>query len=199
MAKFKPADVITPSRDYVDGTGRKRLTQGNPYVLKGNGPANGVYPEGSLILEADDIGVSSYWPLENTRYGDAMQWSLYKPAPFTLLDDEGRKALKKGDRVLVEAEIFRAELDEDGDICTLQDFAEDGPHQAYVKPESIFALLPPVKKPAAVGDFVSIATRPGSKGKVLAFTSAGVPVVEFADGDGLTARTFDASVLEVIS
>ena len=119
-------------------------------------------------------------------------------ASFTLLDDEGRKALKKGDRVLVEAEIFRAELDEDGDICTLQDFAEDGPHQAYVKPESIFALLPPVKKPAAVGDFVSIATRPGSKGKVLAFTSAGVPVVEFADGNGLTARAFDASVLEVL-
>lgn len=195
MAKFKPADVITPSRDYVDGTGRKRLTQGNPYVLKGNGPANGVYPEGSLILEADDIGVSSYWPLENTRYGDAMQWSLYKPAPFTLLDDEGRKALKAGDRVLVEATVIEPKLDEDGEM-RLQTSETTS---AYVVPARVFALLPPTKKPAAVGDFVSIATRPGSKGKVLAFTSAGVPVVEFADGDGLTARTFDASVLEVIS
>lgn len=118
--------------------------------------------------------------------------------PFTLLDDEGRKALKKGDRVLVEAEIFRAELDEEGDICTLQDFGEDGPHQSYVKPKSIFALLPPAKKPIAVGDFVNILGRTGSKGKVLAFASNGNAVVEYAAGDGINVAHYDLSCLEVL-
>lgn len=115
-------------------------------------------------------------------------------APFTLLDDEGRKALKKGDRVLVWV-IFEAGLDDDGGIeITLGDDFE-----YYIEPESIFALLPPTKKPAAVGDFVNILGRTGSKGKVLAFASNGHAVVEYAAGDGINVAAYDLSCLEVIS
>lgn len=115
-------------------------------------------------------------------------------APFTLLDDEGRKALKKGDRVLVEA-VIEAGPDSDGDIeITLGDDFE-----YYTKPKSIFALLPPIKKPATVGDFVSILGRTGSKGKVLAFASNGHAVVEYAAGDGINVAAYDPSCLEVIS
>ena len=199
MAKFKEGDLITPSRDYLDARNEKRLTKGKPYVLKNFGPANGVYPKGSLVLEADDIGVSSCWPVSGFEHGGPMEWSLYQPAaatPFTLLDDEGRKALKAGDRVLVEVLVVSA-ANEDGEIPYSGTHALDT-WATFAAPEDFFAILPPAEKPIAVGDLVSIATQSGTKGKVLAFTSAGVPVVEFADGNGLTARAFDASVLEVI-
>lgn len=194
MAKFEEGDLITPSRDYFDGHGVKRLTKGEPYVLKNIGPANGVYLKGSLVLEADDIGVSSYWPVSGFEHGGPLEWSLYAPAPFTLLDDEGRKALKAGDRVLVEVSIVGA-LDGDGDL----EIAFDNGGEYYAKPKDVFALLPPAEKPIAVGDFVNILGRTGSKGKVLAFMSNGHAVVEYVAGDDFNVSHYDLSCLKVIS
>lgn len=120
-------------------------------------------------------------------------------APFTLLDDEGRKALKKGDRVLVEMEVSNPAPDDDGDIKFLSSAGSSIGVFAWAGPESIFALLPTLKKPATVGDFVSILGRTGSKGKVLAFASNGHAVVEYAAGDGINVAAYDLSCLEVIS
>lgn len=121
-------------------------------------------------------------------------------APFTLLDDEGRKALKAGDRVLVEVEVLNPEPDFDGDLeLGGPGGSEEDRYPLFVKPESIFAILPPAKKPATVGDFVNILGRTGSKGKVLAFASNGHAVVEYAAGDGINVAAYDLSCLEVIS
>lgn len=120
-------------------------------------------------------------------------------APFTLLDDEGRKALKVGDRVLVELEIADATLDDSGDIKLWSSGSTNGEFvSAWTKPKDVFALLPPAKKPITVGDFVSILGRTGSKGKVLAFASNGHAVVEYAAGDGINVSHYDLSCMEVI-
>lgn len=197
MAKFKTGDLITPSRDYLDAHNKKRLTKGKPYVLTGNGPANGVYPDGSLVLEADDIGVSSYWPLGGFMHGGLLEWSLYQPTtPFTLLDDEGRKALKAGDRVLVEFDVIKVD-NEDSTVLLGRKYDTTSRPWLYVK--DVFALLPPAEKPIAVGDFVNILGRTGSQGKVLAFMSNGHAVVEYAAGDDFNVSHYDPSCLKVIS
>ena len=196
MAKFEPGDVITPSRDYLDARGVRRLTKGKPYVLKNFGPVNGVYPGGSMVLEADDVDVSSYWPLEGIKFGGPLVWSPWQPtAPFTLLDDEGRKALKAGDRVLVEFDV--REVDNE-DSTVLLERKYDTTSRPWLFVEDVFALLPPAKKPIAVDDFVNILGRTGSKGKVLAFASNGLAVVEYAAGDGINVAAYDLSCLEVI-
>lgn len=181
-------------------------------IVKSNGNSNCTYK----VLEAGD----EFCRIElHTSFGDevvglgrnlgprgegvsnrTLSLVSEQPAtPFTLLDDEGRKALKAGDRALMEVTILNPELDEEGDICVLQDFTQNGPHQNYVKPKDLFALLPPAKRPAAVGAFVSILGRTGSKGKVLAFASNGHAVVEYAAGDGINVAHYDLSCLEVIS
>lgn len=118
------------------------------------------------------------------------------PAPFTLLDDEGRKALKAGDRVLVEFDV-RAVDKEDSTVLLWREYDTTSRPWLYVK--DVFALLPPAKKPAAVGDYVSILGRVGSKGKVLAFMSNGHAVVEYVAGDDFNVSHYDLSCLEVIS
>lgn len=118
------------------------------------------------------------------------------PAPFTLLDDEGRKALKAGDRVLVEFDV--REVDNE-DSTVLLERKYDTTSRPWLFVKDVFALLPPAKKPAAVGDFVSILGRTGSKGKVLAFASNGHAVVEYAAGDGINVAAYDLSCLELIS
>ena len=196
MAKFRPGGLITPSRDYLDAHHKKRLTKGKPYVLKNFGPANGVYPKGSLVLEADDIGVSSYWPVSDYQHGGPLEWSLYQPAtPFTLLDDEGRKALKAGDRVLVEFDVREVD-NEDSTVLLERKYDTTARPWLYVK--DVFALLPPAEKPIAVGDFVNILGRTGSQGKVLAFMSNGHAVVEYAAGDNFNVSHYDLSCLKVI-
>ena len=120
-------------------------------------------------------------------------------APFALLDDEGRKALKKGDRVLVEAVLHEdVGFGEDGDV-ELRTQGSEFEMRALARVSGLFALLPPAKKPATVGDFVNILGRAGSKGKVLAFASNGHAVVEYAAGDGINVAAYDLSCLEVIS
>lgn len=199
MAKFKIGDVITPSRDYLDARSVRRLTKGKPYVLKNFRPASGDYPAHSIVLEADDIDVSSYWPLEGIKFGGPLVWSLWQPTvPFTLLDDEGRKALKAGDRVLVEATFVRA-ADGDGDAVLAFPYSCARNFEHYASEDTLFALLPPAEKPIAVGDFVNILGRTGSKGKVLAFMSNGHAVVEYVAGDGFNVSHYDLSCLKVIS
>lgn len=132
-------------------------------------------------------------------YGLRIEPWAEEPA-FTLLDDEGRKALKKGDRVLVEVKVLNPEPDDGGDIRFLSSgTAGSCTCHAWAKPKDVFALLPPAKKLAAVGDFVRILGRTGSKGKVLAFASNGHAVVEYAAGDGINVAAYDLSCLEVIS
>lgn len=183
----KPGDVVYALDDYLDICKTKRLTKGKGYVVA-EVDASGLW------VRACDAGHNCCWG-DDWRGNFAQQ----PTAPFTLLDDEGRKALKAGDRVLVEVTILNPELDEDGDICVLQDFAQNGPHQNYTKPKDIFALLPPAEQPIDVGDFVSILSATGSKGKVLAFASNGHAVVEYAAGDGINVAHYDLSCLEVVS
>ncbi|HRL05083.1 MAG TPA: hypothetical protein PL098_00050 [Brevundimonas diminuta] len=115
---------------------------------------------------------------------------------LTILDAEGRAALKVGDRVLVAAEVRRRAMDgavEVGDV--------GGTHTAiYTSSENVYAKLPAAetKKEIAVGDFVSILRRTGSKGRVLAFMSNGHAVVEYAAGDDFNVGHYDVSCLEVI-
>lgn len=202
MAKFETGDAV-------------RVTDADGKVFKGEVRSAGAHdydimvPAGHRTVRSKYLGPEPYtWnftseELEREPFGDyglrIEPWAEEEQptAPFTLLDDEGRKALKAGDRVLVEVEIVAPEPDIDGEITVTGQRASG--YGTYAHASKVFALLPPAEKPIAVGDYVSIATQLGTKGKVLAFASAGAPVVEFADGDGLTARAFDASVLEVIS
>lgn len=181
----KPGDVVYALDDYHDISRTKRLTKGNGYVVA-KVDASGLW------VRACDAGHNCCWG-DDWRGNFAQQ----PTAPFTLLDDEGRKALKAGDRVLVEVEVLNPEPDSDGDIQLGTSDALGG--KAWTKPASIFALLSPTKKPATVGDFVSILGRTGSKGKVLAFASNGHAVVEYAAGDGINVAAYDLSCLEVIS
>lgn len=172
MAKFKTGDIVRS---------KKNIDRDYKIVT--------VMADG--LVETETLDSDKF---VHTCRADILE--LVQAAPtdtFTLLDDEGRKALKAGDRVLVEFDV--REVDNE-DSTVLLAFSALRP---WIFAKDIFALLPPAKKPIAVGDLVRIATQSGTKGKVLAFTSAGVPVVEFADGDGLTARAFDASCLKVIS
>lgn len=120
------------------------------------------------------------------------------PSPFTLLDDEGRKALKAGDRVLVEAMLHEdVGFGGDGDV-ELRTQGSEFEMGAFVRVSGLFALLPPAKKPIAVGDNIRILGRNGSTGKVLAFASNGHAVVEYAAGDGINVSHYDLSCLELI-
>lgn len=174
MAKFREGDIV-----------RSKKNIGRDYKI--------VTVMADGLVETETLDSDKF---VHTCRADILELVQAAPTtPFTLLDDEGRKALKAGDRVLVEATVINPRLDEDGEM-TLETSETTS---AYAIPSKVFALLPPAEKPIAVGDLVSITTQSGTKGKVMAFTSAGVPVVEFADGDGLTARAFHASCLKVIS
>ena len=174
MAKFREGDIV-----------RSKKNIGRAYKI--------VTVMADGLVETETLDSDKF---VHTCRADILELVRAAPSPFTLLDDEGRKALKAGDRVLVEVLVVGA-ANEDGEIPYSGTHALDT-WATFAAPEDFFAILPPAEKPIAVGDLVSIATQSGTKGKVLAFTSAGVPVVEFADGNGLTARAFDASVLEVI-
>lgn len=185
-----PGSVIYAKADYFAGE-RRRLTKGKAYVVDRSDRAG-------LWINECDAGHNCCWGTD--WYQQFTTEALTQP--FTLLDDAGRAALRVGDRVLIEVTVERggADGDGDGDISVKQDFGRNGPHHCWAKPSAVYALLAPAPKPIAVGDAVRISGGlTGATGKVLAFTSAGVPVVEFVDGDGLTARTFDASCLEAVS
>lgn len=117
------------------------------------------------------------------------------PSPFTLLDDEGREALKAGDRVLVEFDVCEVD-NEDSTVLLARKYDTTSRPWLYVK--DVFALLPPAEKPIAVGDFVNILGRTGSQGKVLAFMSNGHAVVEYVAGDDFNVSHYDLSCLKVI-
>lgn len=181
----QPGDTIYAIADFDDGS-RQRLTKGKGYAVES-------FSGSTVGIEACDAGHFCYW------HNWTENFSFTPPAAdaqdgLTILDAEGRAALKAGDRVLVVA-VFEAGLDDDGDIeITLgDDFG------CYTKPESIYAKLPAAKKEIAVGDFVSILRRTGSKGKVLAFMSNGHAVVEYVAGDDFNVGHYDVSCLEVIS
>lgn len=180
----KPGDVVYALDDYHDISRTKRLTKGKGYVVA-EVDASGLW------VRACDAGHNCCWG-DDWRGNFAQQ----PTAPFTLLDDEGRKALKAGDRVLVEFDVREVD-NEDSTVLLERKYDTTARPWLYVK--DAFALLPPAKKPATVGDFVSILGRTGSKGKVLAFASNGHAVVEYAAGDGINVAAYDLSCLEVIS
>lgn len=186
-ASPQPGGTIYAIADFADIRGVKRLTKGKGYEVKS-------FSGSTVQIKACDAGHTCYW-VDWTE-----NFSLTPPAPdaqdgLTILDAEGRAALKVGDRVLVEVIIVGA-LDGDGDL----EIAFDSGDEYYVKPESVYAKLPAAetKKEIAVGDFVSILRRTGSKGKVLAFMSNGHAVVEYAAGDDFNVSHYDVSCLEVI-
>lgn len=182
----KPGDVVYALDDYHDVCKTKRLTKGKGYVVT-EVDASGLW------VRACDAGHNCCWG-DDWRGNFAQQ----PTAPFTLLDDESRKALKAGDRVLVEAMLHEdVGFGGDGDV-ELRTQGSEFEMGAFVRVSGLFAILPPAKKPIAVGDFVSILGRTGSRGKVLAFASNGHAVVEYAAGDGLNVAAYDLSCLEVI-
>lgn len=180
----KPGDVVYALDDYHDICKTKRLTKGKGYVVT-EVDASGLW------VRACDAGHNCCWG-DDWRGNFAQQ----PTAPFTLLDDEGRKALKAGDRVLVEAKLIASKPDGDGEM--LIEGLRPGGYQTYAHFSNVFALLPPAKKPIAVGDNVRILGRNGSTGKVLAFASNGHAVVEYIAGDDFNVSHYDLSCLELI-
>lgn len=203
MAKFKEGDVVKVT-DFVGKVFKGEVRSADKDLI------NISVPEGHTTEDARGPEPKPYlWAfypseLEREPFGDyglrIEPWAETEEAtaPFTLLDDEGRKALKAGDRVLVEMEVSNPAPDDEGDIKFLSSAGSSIDVFAWSKPESIFALLTPAKKPAAVGDFVNILGRTGSKGKVLAFMSNGHAVVEYVAGDDFNVSHYDLSCLEVI-
>lgn len=180
----KPGDVVYALDDYHDISRTKRLTKGKGYVVA-EVDASGLW------VRACDAGHNCCWG-DDWRGNFAQQ----PASPFTLLDDEGRKALKAGDRVLVEFDVREVD-NEDSTVLLERKYDTTSRPWLYVK--DVFALLPPAEKPIAVGDLVSILGRTGSKGKVLAFASNGHAVVEYAAGDGINAAAYDLSCLEPLT
>ena len=184
----KPGDVVYALDDYHDIHKTKRLTKGKGYVVAG-ADASGLW------IRACDAGHNCCWG-DDWRGNFAQQ----PTTPFTLLDDEGRKALKAGDRVLVEVTLVSVTPDRYGDVEILKKFAGEEAAGSWANPASFFALLPPAEKPIAVGDFVNILGRTGAQGKVLAFMRNGhAVVVEYAAGDDFNVSHYDPSCLKVVS
>lgn len=202
MAKFKTGDAVKVT-DFVGKVFKGEVRSADQDLV------NILVPEGHTTEGArgpePEPYLWSFFPPELAQepfgdYGLRIEpWTETEQptTPFTLLDDEGRKALKAGDRVLVEVRVAGA-ANEDGEI------PYSGTHEldtwtTFAAPKDFFALLPPAKKPIAVGDFVNILGRAGSKGKVLAFMSNGHAVVEYVAGDDFNVSHYDLSCLKVIS
>lgn len=187
MAKFQnepqAGDIVYAAADYLDVAGAKRLSKGKGYLVSG-------YEISGLWIKACDAGHNCCWGSDWQK-----NFTLQPTAPFTLLDDEGRKALKAGDRVLVEFDVREVD-NEDSTVLLERKYDTTSRPWLYVK--DVFALLPPAEKPIAVGDFVNILGRTGSRGKVLAFMSNGHAVVEYVAGDDFNVSHYDPSCLKVI-
>ena len=175
MAKFREGDIVRSKKNI--GRDYKIVT-----VMAGG------------LVETETLDSDK---LIHTCRADILELVRAAPSAFTLLDDEGRKALKAGDRVLVECEVRYDDTAIDGDIILTMDTSDAG-RLAYSIPSKVFALLPPAEKPIAVGDFVNILGRTGSQGKVLAFMSNGHAVVEYVAGDDFNVSHYDLSCLKVI-
>lgn len=175
MAKFREGDIV-----------RSKKNIGRDYKI--------VTVMADGLVETETLDSDKF---VHTCRADILELVRAAPAaPFTLLDDEGRKALKAGDRVLVEVLVVGA-ANEDGEIPYSGTHALDT-WATFAAPEDFFALLPPAEKPIAVGDFVNILGRTGSQGKVLAFMSNGHAVVEYVAGDDFNVSHYNPSCLKVI-
>jgi hypothetical protein len=188
MAKFKTGDIVR-------STGNSNCTY---KVLEAGDDFCRIELHASFGEEA--VGLERHLGPRGEGVSSRTLSLVEQPtAPFTLLDDEGRKALKAGDRVLVEAEVDVPYPDHSGELQfkVLKGGTRIG--LCWAGAGAVFALLPPAEKPIAVGDFVNILGRTGSQGKVLAFMSNGHAVVEYVAGDDFNVSHYDVSCLKVIS
>lgn len=114
-------------------------------------------------------------------------------APFTILDQEGREALRVGDRILVEMTIQGVDF---GDHTVLLTTKHATMSQPWRDLDVVYALLSsaPAIEP---GQTVLILGR--DTGIVLGQASDGTWAVEYQAGDGVKIGGYDASCLEVQS
>ena len=123
MAKFKEGDIV-----------RSKKNLGRDYKI--------VTVMAGGLVETETLDSDKFI---HTCRADILELVRAAPSAFTLLDDEGRKALKAGDRVLVEVRVAGA-ANEDGEI------PYSGTHEldtltTFAAPKDFFALLPPAEKP----------------------------------------------------
>lgn len=190
----QPGDIVYAKEDFFVELGggddrQQRLTKGKGYEIARFGD------RGSLWIRSCDKGHECSWGTQWRENFSTEPLADEPKSDLVLLDDESRKALKAGDRVLVEMEVQALDAE---DALVLLTTKHATVSQPWRELGVVYAKLPAAEpeKPIAVGDFVSILRRTGSRGKVLAFMSNGHAVVEYVAGDDFNVGHYDVSCLE---